>query len=55
MSNSEFKRKKKLLVEIPEKLHMDIKLTAIKNQVSMNHWVTVVLVAAIKKENNINE
>lgn len=52
MEPEEKKRKspKRLIIDIPEELHQQIKIRAIKRNISMRTWSIRALIIAIKKE-----
>jgi len=45
---------KKIIFEIPENLHRDIKITAAKRNVSMSLWIQRALAQKIQSENRQN-
>lgn len=44
------KKLKRLVIEISEEMHQEIKFQALKRNISMRTWVTRVLYDAIKRE-----
>lgn len=43
-------KKKKIIFEVPEELHKQIKVAAARRNISMSLWITRELVRKLKKE-----